>query len=131
MTVQAVSFDLDGTLYDAQPFRRAYVWRNLLFLRTITTTRRVREGLRGLAFEDGSALFAEQHRQVAARLGRSEAKVAEQCDRLFGDRVCQALARVGSGAGVRDGLEALVVLPKSEARDALEVLGRYLVERTG
>ncbi len=108
MTLKAVSFDLDGTLYASAPFRRVYVRQNLLYLRTITTARKVREGLRGLAFESGEAFFAEQHRLVGARLGRDPARVAEQVTRLFDERVCEALRKVGPRAEVRPALERLL-----------------------
>lgn len=106
--LRAVCFDIDGTLYASRPFRRVYVRQNLLYLRTITTARKVRESLRGLAFEDGAAFFAEQHRLVGERLGRPADKVAEQVTHLFGPRVCAALERTGPRPEARAAIERLV-----------------------
>ena len=108
MKVKAVSFDLDGTLYASGPFRRVYIRQNLVFLRTITTARKVREGLRGLAFESGEAFFDEQHRLMAQRLNRPVEVVAVQVERLFGVRVCKALEKTGPRPDAREALERLL-----------------------
>lgn len=132
LTVQAVTFDLDGTLYASRPFRTAYVRANFLRLRTIRTARRVREELRGLVFPTGEALFAEQTRLIAQRLGRREDVVRAQVDELFGPRVCAALRKTGPRPEAREALLGLVgaglqiaVISDFRVEDKLEAIGLH------
>ncbi len=104
----AVTFDMDGTLYDARPVRRAFALRNLFSLRLVRVAMRAREELRGRCFDDGEAFFAEHARMVAERVERPVDEVAGRLAELLGPRLCLALKRVGPPTDARPALEALL-----------------------
>lgn len=104
----AVSFDMDGTLYDATRVRRAFALRNLRSLRLIRVALRAREELRGRAFADEEALIAEHTRLVAERTERPPDEVRARLAELLGPRLALALERVGPPPDARAALEALL-----------------------
>jgi HAD superfamily hydrolase (TIGR01509 family) len=126
----AITFDVDGTPYDGRAVRRGFVWRNLRGLRVVRVGRRVREELRGRAFEDGAAYLAEEARLTAERLERTPEEVRSQLDELLGPRLCAVLSRTGPRPGVRATLEGLVAdgvkigaVSDYPVADKLEALG--------
>lgn len=105
----AVTFDLDGTLYDTQAVRWRYILKNWSALRVVRVTRRVREELREATFETGAALRAEETKRVAERLEVGEAQARQQMDLALHMRLVQVLRQVGPRADARSALEALVM----------------------
>lgn len=105
MRIEAISFDLDGTLYDASALRWRYAWTHWRGLRTVRVALRVREELRGQTFADGASYRAEEARIVAERLDLEVREARAQVDRALGEYMVEALRRCG---------------PRSEARAALE-----------
>jgi HAD superfamily hydrolase (TIGR01509 family) len=99
--IRAVSFDLDGTLYDDARARPWLLWATFPRWRTLRVGRRVREELRGRVFADGAALRAEEARVCAERLERDEIAVRAQLDELFDVRLVRVLSRVGPRPGAR------------------------------
>jgi FMN phosphatase YigB (HAD superfamily) len=106
--LRAVTFDLDGTLYDDARMRPRLLWATFPRWRTLRVGRRVREELRGRVFADGAALLAEEARICAERLERPVDEVSAQLRALFGDRLVEVLRRVGPRPGTRALLDDLV-----------------------
>lgn len=106
--IQAVSFDLDGTLYAAKPVRRRFALRNLFSLRAVRVRQAVRQELRGQEFADGAAFFAEEARLCAERLEVDVEAARATLDHLFGERICAALAAIGPRSDARPVLERLI-----------------------
>lgn len=96
--IAAVTFDVDGTLYDTQAVRWAMVWRNRKRLRAMRLGLRVRDELRARAFADGEALRAEEARLVAERLETSPDKARAVLDAVFDETLCACLPRVAAPA---------------------------------
>jgi HAD superfamily hydrolase (TIGR01549 family) len=126
----AVTFDMDGTLYDARPVRRAFALGNLFALRLVRVGLRAREELRGRCFDDGEAFFAEHARLVAERVERPVDEVRARLEELLGPRLCRALKRVGPRADARAVLEALAarglklaLISDYATEDKIEALG--------
>ena len=100
-TFRAVLFDVDGTLYDAKPMRRAML-RSLLgavlrrpfamrrTLRAISAYRRALESLRA---EDSCDVRAEQLRRASAASGVSESELSQIVDEWMDERPLRPLAR--------------------------------------
>lgn len=105
---QAVTFDLDGTLYDAGRVKRAFAFANFFRLRPVRVALRVREELRGKVFDDGEAYFAEEARLVAERLGMAPDEARALVDELLGPRLCRAIQKAGPREDARQAIEALV-----------------------
>lgn len=105
--LRAVTFDLDGTLYDAAAARGAILWAAFPRWRTLRVGRAVREELRGHDFESGEALRAEEARRVALRLEVTPEVARARLDRVFDDDLARALARVGPRPGARQALAEL------------------------
>lgn len=93
--IRAVSFDLDGTLYDDARTRWRFLWAAFPRWRTLRVGRRVREELRGRSFDDGTGLLAEEARLCAERLERPVDAVRAQLSELFDVRLPRVLATVG------------------------------------
>ena len=108
MTLAAVSFDLDGTLYDLQRARWPLLWATFPRWRTLRVGRRVREELRGQRFVDGAALLSEEARITAERLERDATTTKALLRELFEDCLIQVLGRVGPRPGARVLLQGLV-----------------------
>lgn len=126
----AVTFDLDGTLYDAGRVKRAYVVANLFRLRPVRVALRVREELRGSAFDDGNGYFAEEARRIAERLAMTVDETRALVDELLGPRLCSAIHRAGARKDARDAVRALVdggvhvaVISDYRVEDKLAALG--------
>ena len=130
--LRAVTFDLDGTLYDAAAARGAILRAAFPRWRTLRVGRAVREELRGRAFASGEALRAEEARLVDERLDVEPAIARLRLDRVFDADLVRALARVGprpvacqaladlAGAGLR-----LAVVSDRRIDDKLKALGLH------
>lgn len=103
-----VTFDLDGTLYDAGRVKRAFAFANFFRLRPVRVALRVREELRGSVFDDGEAYFAEESRRIAERLSMSPDETRALVDELLGPRLCAAIGKAGARAGARETIESLL-----------------------
>lgn len=130
MRIAALSFDLDGTLYDAAALRWRYAWANFRALRTVRVALRVREELRGHAFSDGAAYRDEEARRVAERLDLAPPEARMQIDRALGEYMVAALRRCGPRADARPALEAalarglrIAVVSDYAVEDKLAALG--------
>lgn len=119
----AVTFDLDGTLYDARRVKRAFAWSNLLRLRPVRVALRVREELRGSVFDDGEAYFTEESRRVAERLSMTPEETRGLVRDLLGPRLCAAIAKAGPRKDAADAIRALV-----ERGIRVAVISDYRVE---
>lgn len=126
----AVTFDLDGTLYDAGRVKRAFAFANLFRLRPVRVALRVREELRGSVFDDGDAYFAEEGRRVAERLSMAPDETRALVDELLGPRLCAAIAKAGAREDARRAIESLVergvrvaVISDYRVEDKLSALG--------
>ncbi len=105
--VRAVTFDLDGTLYDAAAARLPMLWACFPRWRTLRVGRAVREELRGRTFPNGAALRDEEARVAGERLGVDAAMARHRLDTVFDADLTRALGRLGACVGARDGLAAL------------------------
>lgn len=126
----AVTFDLDGTLYDARRVKRAYAFGNPFRLRPVRVALRVREGLRGSVFDDGAAYFAEEARRVAEVLHMTAEETRVLVDELLGPRLCAAIGRAGARRDARHAIMTLVdegvkvaVVSDYRVEDKLTALG--------
>jgi len=110
VTVRALTFDVDGTLYDSRRVRWRFALANLRGMRTVRVAMRVREALRAEAFASGEALLAQQAATVAERVadGRTAEAVRADVEELLGPRLCRTIARVGPRPDAREALEAAV-----------------------
>lgn len=106
--LRAVTFDLDGTLYDAVAARRAILWATFPRWRTLRVGRAVREELRARTFASGAALRDEEARLVAERLDVASTVARARLDAVFDDDLVRALARVGPRPEARAALAGLV-----------------------
>lgn len=128
--VQAVTFDLDGTLYDARSLRWRFALANLGQLRAVRVALKVREELRDAEFEDGEAYRLEEARRVAERLEVSVDEARARVDRLLGERLTLALAAAGPRPDARAALQRMIdlgirvgVVSDYAVDDKLQVLG--------
>lgn len=129
--IGAVSFDLDGTLYDLGRARRPLLWATFPRWRTLRVGRRVREELRGRTFDSGEALLQEEARIAAERLDVDVDVARAQLHRLFNVALTTVLGRVGPRPEARAVLEALVarglpiavVSDRGHVREKLVALG--------
>ncbi|MDP2339595.1 MAG: HAD-IA family hydrolase [Deltaproteobacteria bacterium] len=127
----AVSFDLDGTLYDLERTRLRLLLATFPRWRTLRVGRRVREELRGQTFADGAALLDEEARIVAERLERDVTSTKAMLRDLFEVRLVRVLARVGARPGTRallqklvdDGLQIAVISDRGSVIEKLTALG--------
>ncbi|MCP4502734.1 MAG: HAD family hydrolase [Deltaproteobacteria bacterium] len=108
LPVKGVTFDLDGCLYDARRMRWRFILRNLGKGSLMRVTQRVRAEMREVEFANGNAFFAEQFARIAERIERSVIDIQPEVEKLFNERLCQVLKRIGPFAATREGLELLV-----------------------
>lgn len=106
--LRAVTFDLDGTLYDLRAARGPVLWATFPRWRTLRVGRAVREALRGRTFESGQALRDEEAREVGERLEVTPGEARARLDAVFDRDLCRALRRVGPTPGARQGLQLLL-----------------------
>jgi FMN phosphatase YigB (HAD superfamily) len=131
MRLRAVSFDVDGTLYDLERTRLRLLIATFPRWRTLRVGRRVREELRGQTFSNGAALLDEEARIVAERLERDVTSTRVMLRELFEVRLVRVLARVGPREGTRallqklvdDGLQIAVISDRGSVREKLAALG--------
>jgi FMN phosphatase YigB (HAD superfamily) len=131
--IRAVTFDLDGTLYDDARARPRLLWSTFPRWRTLRVGRRVREELRGRDFADGSAFLHEEARICAERLERPVDEVRAQLRELFDVRLTRVLRAVGPRPGTRALLDELVargialgvVSDRGAVREKLAALGLH------
>lgn len=104
----AVTFDLDGTLYDARAFRRAYFWRAGFGIFRARKIRRLKERFRGEVFADGDALRAtlEQELGVLFQTDAEHARKIEQ--KLFETLVLEAVKKVGPRPGAHEAVQCVL-----------------------
>ncbi len=129
--IGAVSFDLDGTLYDLDRARRPLLWATFPRWRTLRVGRRVREELRGRSFDSGEALLQEEARIAAERLDVDVDVARAHLHRVFNVSLTTVLHKVGPRAEARAVLEAIVarglpiavVSDRGHVREKLTALG--------
>jgi HAD superfamily hydrolase (TIGR01549 family) len=129
--IRAVSFDLDGTLYDDARARPRLLWATFPRWRTLRVGKRVREELRGRAFDDGEQLLREEARVCAERLDRSVDDTRAQLRELFDVKLVRVLQAIGPRPGTRALLDELaargvglaVVSDRGAVREKLAALG--------
>jgi HAD superfamily hydrolase (TIGR01549 family) len=128
--LRALTFDVDGTLYDARRVRLRFLFGNLGRLRLVRVALRAREELRGREFDDGDALLDEHARLVAERTGIAQSDVRPQLEDLLGPRLCRALRAAGPRPGARAAIERAVdaglligVVSDYPVDDKLEAMG--------
>ena len=129
--IRAVSFDLDGTLYDDARARPRLLWSTFPRWRTLRVGRRVREELRGRTFDDGAALLREEAQLCAERLERSVDETRLLLRELFDVRLTRVLKTIGPRPGTRALLDELVtrgvavavVSDRGAVREKLAALG--------
>lgn len=105
---RAVTFDLDGTLYDSRSLKRHFALHNILFLRSIRQTLAVRESMRGQEFEDGAAFRTAEMTMVAQRLGITVPNAHRRVERLLGERLNRSLGKIGPRPDVIPVLDRLL-----------------------
>lgn len=108
MSTRLVTFDLDGTLYEAARVRLRFLWAAFPHTRIMRVGKRVREELSGRRFDSGDALVDEEARVVAERVGVDVAAARALLHELYDVRLTRVLARVGPRPQTRATLEALV-----------------------
>jgi HAD superfamily hydrolase (TIGR01549 family) len=131
--LRAVTFDLDGTLYDDHAARRRLLWATFPYWRTLRVGRRVREELRARTFDSGEAFLVEEARVVAERLERDVAATRTLLRELFDVRLARVLARTGPRADARTtiaslaerGLRLAIVSDRGAVDDKLRALGLH------
>jgi HAD superfamily hydrolase (TIGR01509 family) len=131
VAIRAVSFDLDGTLYDDARARPRLLWATFPYWRTLRVGRRAREDLRGQSFADGAALLDAEARLAAERLEQPVDVVRARLRTLFHDRLVAVLARTGPRPGAHAALQALaqrgvalaVISDRGAVDDKLRALG--------
>lgn len=101
MQIQAISFDVDGTLFDLRHMRGLCVGFEKPF---VDAYRRSREQLRGRV--DPCDLRAEQCASVAAELGRDPAEITRLVARMV-DEAWADLSTVDAFPNLREALTAL------------------------
>ena len=121
--VRAVTFDLDGTLYDARLVRRHFALRNMLYLRSIRAALAVREKLRGEVFEDGASLRQKETLEIAERLNIRPERARERTENLLGERLNRTLRQVGPRPDV---IEILDLLTKNGV--SIAVISDYSID---
>lgn len=128
-SIRAVTFDLDGTLYDARRVRAPMMWKNLLRLRALRVGKAVREELRTRAFESGEALRREEARIAGERLDLPADRARALLDDIYDASLCSVLPRARDTRvrGVLDALVArgigLAVISDRRVDDKLAALG--------
>jgi FMN phosphatase YigB (HAD superfamily) len=126
----AVTFDLDGTLYDEQRARWPFLRATFPWWRTLRVGRRVREELRDRSFANGEALLNTEAGLCAERLDCPVDGARARLSDLFDVRLPRVLARIGSRPGAREALDELarrgvrlgVVSDRGAIRDKLAAL---------
>jgi putative hydrolase of the HAD superfamily len=105
---EAVTFDLDGTLYPFPPVRWRFVLRNWRRVKLLMETMAYRERVRGKTFDGREEYRREEAKAVAHAVGQPEADVRAAIDQLLETSLCRVLRRVGPSPDARPVLEALV-----------------------
>jgi HAD superfamily hydrolase (TIGR01509 family) len=105
--IRAITFDMDGTLYDLSAVRWRFLWANRKCLAAMRVGRRVRDELRPRVFTNGAAFLDEEARMVAERLGVSAQDAAAQQHTIFNVTLAHVLRTVGPRTGTRALLESL------------------------
>jgi FMN phosphatase YigB (HAD superfamily) len=107
-TIAAVSFDLDGTLYDLKKAKGPLLWATFPRWRTLRVGRRVRDEMRHKQYPDGAAFLAAEAAIAGERLDVDAARARAQIDAVFNVDLVRVLARVGPRAEARAILDAIV-----------------------
>jgi putative hydrolase of the HAD superfamily len=94
VVIDAITFDLDGTLYDHKAARMPFMIRNMTRLRVARVGKQVREDLRGQEFASGAALLDEEARVAADRLDVDAAQAREMLHSIFNDSLVKVLAKL-------------------------------------
>lgn len=132
-TTRAVTFDLDGTLYELPPTRSRMLLACFPRWRALRVGRAVREELRGREFTSGAQLLDEEARIAAERLQSDVATTRALLHELFNVRLARVLAKTGARAGVRallqqlvdDGLKIAVISDRGHVEQKLTALGLH------
>jgi HAD superfamily hydrolase (TIGR01549 family) len=104
--IEAVTFDLDGTLYDHKAARMPFMIRNMTRLRVARVGKAVREDLRGQEFASGAALLDEEARVAAERLDVDATQARAMLHSIFNESLVSVLGKLKDGR-TRDTLIAL------------------------
>ncbi len=131
--IRAVSFDLDGTLYELRPTRLRMLAACFPRWRTLRVGRAVREELRGRSFATGAALLDEEARVAAERLERDAPTTKALLHELFNVRLARVLETTGPRSGVRavlqqlvdDGVKIAVISDRGHVAAKLAALGLH------
>ena len=129
--MKAVSFDLDGTLYELPATKTRLLLACFPRWRALRVGRAVREELRGRVFESGQHLLDEEARVAAERLEIDAPTTKALLHDLFNVRLAKVLARTGPRHGVRalleglvkDGVKIAVISDRGHVREKLTSLG--------
>lgn len=92
--IAAVTFDLDGTLYDHNAARVPFLLRNMMRLRVARVGKAVREELRAREFESGEALLVEEARLAGERLDLDAATARALLDDVFNVSLVKVLGKL-------------------------------------
>ncbi len=106
--VAAVTFDLDGTLYDLARAKGPLLWATFPRWRTLRVGRRVREELRDESFADGADFLRREAEIAAERLGVDAAEARRRLDAVFDVALVKVLKRIGPRSEARAVLQAIV-----------------------
>jgi FMN phosphatase YigB (HAD superfamily) len=129
--MEAITFDVDGTLYDVRAIRLPMIVANWRRLRALRVGVRVREELRGSSFTDGAALRLQEARIVAERLDIGVEAARALLDDIFDNSLSAILFRQRSDDTRRQLLEIVAagtrIAAVSDRRidDKLQALGLH------
>lgn len=129
--MKAVSFDLDGTLYELAPTKTRMLLACFPRWRTLRVGRAVREELRGRIFPSGAELLDEEARVAALRLERDPASTKALLHELFNVKLARVLRQTGARRDVRavlqqlvdDGVKIAVISDRGHVLEKLTALG--------
>ncbi len=107
MTIRAVTFDLDGTLYKKGPVKRRFFFRHFAALKHVRVAQAVREAMRGEVFASGTDFFRAEQNEVARRLELDVDGAREVLHDVYEVRLLDVLRAVGPQKDAKAALSRL------------------------